>query len=145
MQDCIEEKTSRTHNYTLKNGITRTPEFEKKGLATHAVNIGLKCSHDCLYCSTGAMLRCHKAFAELGERPFGFGYSITDHAMAERVAKDAKRIKKRGMVQLCTTVDAWAPEAQELNLGRHCAEAILSQPDWLLRILTKKCLHQSRL
>lgn len=141
MQDCIEEKQTeklpRVHHYTLKSGITRTPEFEKKGLATHAANIGLKCGHDCLYCSTGAMLRCHKAFKELGENPFGFGYAIIDPTTPERVAKDAKRIKKRGMVQLCTTVDAWAPEAQEHDLGLHCLKAILSQPDWSVRILTK--------
>ena len=141
MQDCIEEKqmekTPRIHHYTLQTGITRTPEFEKKGLATHAVNIGLKCGHDCLYCSTGAMLRCHKAFKELGENPFGFGYAIIDPATPERVAKDAERIKMPGLAQLCTTVDAWAPEAQEHDLGRRCMEAILSQPGWSVRILTK--------
>jgi len=83
------------------------------------------------------MLRCHKAFKELRENPFGFGYAIIDPTTPERVAKDAKRIKNRGMVQLCTTVDAWAPEAQERDLGRQCLEAILSQPGWSVRILTK--------
>ena len=56
----------RNHIYRLKTGITRSKEFERKGLATHAVNCGVKCGHDCLYCSTGAMLRCHVAFKELG-------------------------------------------------------------------------------
>jgi DNA repair photolyase len=41
------------------------------------------------------------------------------------------------MIQLCTVVDAWAPEAQEYQLGRRCLEAILSQPGWTVRILTK--------
>jgi len=41
------------------------------------------------------------------------------------------------MVQICTTVDAWAPEAQEYDLGRRCLEAILAQPGWTVRILTK--------
>ena len=127
----------RIHHYPLKAGINRTPEFKKKGLASHAVNIGLKCGHGCLYCSTGAMLRCHKAVKELGENPFGFGYAIIDPTTSERVAKDAKRIKNRGMVQLCTTVDAWAQEAQEHDLGRRCLEAVLSQPAWSVRILTK--------
>lgn len=127
----------RNHVYRLKTGITRSKEFERKGLATHAVNCGLKCGHDCLYCSTGAMLRCHVAFKELGEDPFGHGYSIVDPDTPERVARDAKRIRKRGMVQLCTTVDAWAPEAQEHDLGRRCLEAILSQPGWTVRVLTK--------
>ncbi len=127
----------RIHHYALKTGITRTPEFEKKELASFAVNCGLKCGHDCRYCSTGAMLRCHKAFKELGEDPFGFGYTIIDPTTPERVAKDAERIKNRSLVQLCTTVDAWAPEAQEHDIGPRCLEAILSQPDWSVRILTK--------
>ena len=38
--------------YPLKTGITRTREFERKRLATHAVNVGTKCGHGCTYCST---------------------------------------------------------------------------------------------
>jgi DNA repair photolyase len=53
------------------------------------------------------------------------------------VARDARRIRNRGVVQPCTTVDAWSPEAQEHDLGRRCLEAILSQPDWTVRVLTK--------
>jgi DNA repair photolyase len=34
-------------------------------------------------------------------------------------------------------VDAWAPEAQKYNLGRRCLGAILNQPGWKVRILTK--------
>jgi DNA repair photolyase len=40
----------------------------------------------------------------------------------------ARKISRRGLIQLCTTVDAWAPEAQELRLGRRCLEAILAEP-----------------
>lgn len=126
-----------TFTYTLKSGIKTSPEFAKKGLAQYSVNVGLKCGHDCTYCSSGALLRCHKAFKELGQSPFAFGYCIIDPEMPDRVAQDAKRIKKRGVVQLCTTVDAWAPAAQEHDLGRRCLEAILTQPGWIVRILTK--------
>ena len=38
---------------------------------------------------------------------------------------------------MCTITDAWAPEAQALNLGRRCLEAILAEPGWTVRILTK--------
>jgi DNA repair photolyase len=127
----------RIHHKELKTGISRTREFEKKRLAPYAANIGTKCGHGCLYCSTGAMLRTHKSFCECGEDPFGFGYAIIDPGIHIRLSRDAKRIKKRGLVQLCTTVDAWAPEAQERNLGRKCLKAILSQPGWSVRILTK--------
>ena len=127
----------RNHTTTLKTGITRTPEFEKKKLASFAVNIGTKCGHDCLYCSTGALLRMHDSFKQAGENPFGHGYAIVDPTTPERVARDAKRLQDRGMVQLCTMIDAWAPEAQAHNLGRCCLEAILVEPGWTVRILTK--------
>lgn len=128
---------ARRHNFALTRGITPTPEFQKKKLASFAVNVGVKCGHDCLYCSTGAMLRMHEAFRACGENPFGFGYAIVDPDTPTRVAQDAKRMRDRGPVQVCTTVDAWAPEAQAHQLGRQCLGAILGQPGWTVRILTK--------
>lgn len=125
------------HEWELKNGITRTKEFEKKGLAAYAVNCGLKCGHGCTYCSTGAMLRTHKAFKELGLNPFGNGYAIVDPDTPQRIIRDACRKQNRGLIQLCTTVDPYSPEAQQYNIGRQCLEVILSQPGWTVRILTK--------
>jgi len=127
----------RNHIYPMKSGISRTPEFERKQLCSFSVNIGVKCGHDCLYCSTGAMLRMHPAFKACKENPFGHGFSICDPTVLERVAKDAKRIKKQGLVQLCTTTDAWSPEAKQHNLGRKCLKTILDEPGWTVRILTK--------
>jgi len=127
----------RVHTTRLTAGITRSKEFEKKGLASFAVNVGTKCGHGCFYCSTGAVLRMHRSFREAVEDPFGFGYAIVDPTTPERVAEDARRLRKRGMVQLCTLVDAWAPEAKEHDLGRRCLEAILSESGWTVRILTK--------
>lgn len=46
---------TRRHLHTLKRGITPSPEFKKKELASFAINVGIKCGHDCLYCSTGAL------------------------------------------------------------------------------------------
>ena len=132
-----ELRQTREHVYRLTTGITRTREFERKGLATHAVNDGLKCGHGCLYCSSGPVMRMHPAFRELREDPFGHGYCIVDPSTPERVARDAERLKERGLVQLCTFVDAWAPEAKKHEIGRRCLEAILSQPGWSVRILTK--------
>jgi DNA repair photolyase len=79
----------------------------------------------------------HKSFRVCGADPFGHGYAIIDPNIHAKVREDARRIKTRGLVQLCTTVDAWAPEAQESNLGRKCLDAVLSQPGWVVRILTK--------
>jgi hypothetical protein len=67
----MEEIIVRDHVTTLKSGISRTKEFERKGLACFACNCGCKCGHDCTYCSTGAMLRMHCAFRQCGENPFG--------------------------------------------------------------------------
>lgn len=130
-------EATRVHHHTLKTGITRTREFEKKHLASFAINCGIKCGHDCRYCSTGAMLRMHNGFKVSGENPFGNGYAIVDPTTPERVARDARRIRHRSLVQLCTVVDAWAPEAQEHQIGRRCLDAILSEPGWSVRILTK--------
>jgi len=130
------------HITTLSTGIEPSPEFAKKGLAEYAVNVGTKCSHDCLYCSTGSSLRMHSSFKEAGESPFRFGYGIVDPDTPERVAREAGRLRNRGLVQVCTTVDAWAPEAQDHQLGRRCLEAILSQPGWNVRVLTKNVAVQ---
>ena len=127
----------RIHTTTLSTGITRTKEFERKGLATHAVNVGTKCGHGCRYCSSGAILRMHSSFKVAQENPFGFDYAIVDPTTPERVARAARDLRHPGLIQLCTTVDAWAPEAQQFNLGRRCLEAILSEPGWSVRILTK--------
>ena len=127
----------RIHRYPLAAAIHRSPEFAKKKLADFSVNVGVKCGHACTYCSSGAVLRCHRAFRELGENPFKNGYAIIDPDIPEKVAAESKRIRKRGLVQLCTTVDAWCPAAQQHDLGRRCLEALLSEPGWTVRILTK--------
>lgn len=127
----------RIYETRLTGGITRTKEFERKKLAAFAVNVGTKCGHGCHYCSSGALLRMHRSFADVSESPFDGGYAIVDPDTPERLARDAKRIRNRGMVQLCTTVDAWSPEAQQHDLDRRCLEAILAEPGWTVRILTK--------
>ncbi len=131
------ETNMKAYKATMCSGITRTKEFERKKLATHAVNVGTKCGHGCTYCSSGALLRMHRSFKNFGVSPFDNGYAIVDPDASARVARDARRMRKRGMIQLCTVVDAWSPEAQEHNLGRRCLEAILSEPEWTVRILTK--------
>ena len=116
------------HQTSLSEGLRRTPEFEKKKLAQFSVNVGVKCGHGCTYCSSGSLLRCHPAFKAAGESPFQHGYCIVDPDIPDKVARDAARRRSRGMVQLCTTVDAWCPGAQQYDLGRRCLEAILREP-----------------
>jgi DNA repair photolyase len=41
------------------------------------------------------------------------------------------------LIQICTTTDAWCPSARRFNLGRKCLEAVLNEPDWTVRVLTK--------
>lgn len=137
-----QKLTVRVHHTTMKSGIRPSPEFEGKGLASSAANIGRACGHDCLYCSSKAVLRRLPIFRELGEDPFGHGYCIFDPNAPAVMAEDARRIKRRGMVQLCTLTDAWAPACQPHKLGRRCLEAILQQPGWTVRILTKNAAVQ---
>lgn len=128
---------TKVYEYELQSGINPTPEFERKRLASFAVNVGIKCGHGCTYCSTSAMNRRHRAFKDLRLSPFDQRYAIVDPTTPERVARDAQRMRRRGMIQLCTTVDAWSAEAQKHDLGRRCLEAILSEPGWTVRVLTK--------
>jgi len=163
--ESVGNPPARTHKLIMKtrvyeirlksNAIKRSKEFEMKGLALFAVNSGLKCSHGCTYCSTGASVRTHKAFKQLNESPFQHGYAIIDPDTPRRVAKEAASKRKRGLVQLCTTVDAWAPEAYQYRLGRQCLEALMAEPRWEVRILTKNasvvddfdfiCKHRDRI
>lgn len=129
--------TIKTHLYSMNQGITRTPEFEKKGLAGFAINVGTKCDNDCLYCSSGSMLRMHRSFKAVGRDPYDFGYAIIDRDKHIKVAKNAAHMRKRGLIELCTTTDAWCPSAWKYNLGRKCLEAVLKEPDWTIRVLTK--------
>jgi DNA repair photolyase len=133
----MKDVSMKNYNYFLAEGIRRSPKFEEKGLAQYAINVGLRCGHDCTYCSSRAMLRHHPALKKLGKGMTTTGFSIVDPDIAKRVAKDAQRIKRPGLVQICTTVDAWSPESQKLGLGRQCLEAVLAQPGWTVRILTK--------
>ena len=126
-----------TYHYGLKTGISRSKEFEKKGLAEFGINVGLSCGHQCSYCSSRAMFRCHKAFGILGLNPFDDGYAIVDPETEARVKADAASRQKRGLVMLSTATDAWSPEARRFGLGRACARAILSESGWQIRVLSK--------
>jgi len=127
----------RIHDQPLAEAIRRTKAFAKKKLASYSVNVGTKCAHGCTYCSSGAVLRCHRSFTETGENPFETGYAIIDSTMPDKVAIAARRKRSRGLVMLCTTTDAWDPVAQSHGMGRRCLEAILAEPGWTVRILTK--------
>lgn len=84
---------------------------------------------------------CHASHAPVVQRgqgrPLPPGVCHCGPIYSRKGARDAARGKQRGLVQLCTTVDAWSPEARHYHLGRKCLEALLSQPGWTVRVLTK--------
>jgi DNA repair photolyase len=127
----------RIHTTSLKNGITRTPEFERKGLAQFAVNVGTKCGHLCTYCSTDPLLRLHPSFKAVQENPFETGYAIVDPTTPERVARDAHRLRERGLMPTVHHSGRLGPGSPKYHLGRKSLQAILSDPHWSVRILTK--------
>ncbi len=119
---------------TRKSGITRTAH-EEKLLCQFAGNTGFLCGHFCTYCSTPTILRIQ--IRKLGFDPYEKGLCIVDPNTPERLAYDACHKQKRGLIEICPLVDAWPPEARKYDLGRRCLEAILCQPGWTVRILTK--------
>lgn len=131
------ESVGSVHEMQRSVGITRSEEFKKKGLAQYAVNTGIRCGHQCLYCSTNSVLGRHDYFKKHDKNHSHFGYAIVDPGTPGRVARDASRITDPGLLELSTTSDAWAPESKARNLGRKCLKEILSQTGWEVRILTK--------
>ena len=121
--------------------ITRSPEFEKKTLATHALNVGVLCGHGCLYCSTPATLRTQsKLFPEYDGsvfKAFAAGEAIVDPTTPDRLGRELAALKPTDTVMLSTLTDAWSPEAQEFNLGRKSLEKVLRESKARVRILTK--------
>jgi len=124
-----------------KCAITRSPEFEKKQLATHALNIGVLCGHGCLYCSTPAILRTQpKLFPEYegsAFKAFAAGAAVVDPTTPDRLDRDLASLQPTDTVMLSTLTDAWSPEAQTYGLGRKCLEKLLRESKARVRILTK--------
>ena len=135
----MRNKEMKVYECSMGVGISKTPAFEEKGLATHAINIGTKCNNDCRYCFVASLpIRMHKSFKEHGLVASEFGYAIVDPYKPEKVARDARKIKGKGVVQLCTYTDAWCPAARELGMGRELLKAVLNNNSELtVRILTK--------
>lgn len=124
-----------------KCAITRSTEFEKKTLATHALNVGVLCGHGCLYCSTPAIMRMHpNLFTEYDGsafKAFAAGEAVVDPTTPDRLSRQLAALKPTDTVMLSTLTDAWSPEAQEHDLGRRCLEKLLRESKARVRILTK--------
>jgi DNA repair photolyase len=120
----------------LGDGLRRSAEFEKKGLARWGMNIGLACSHQCQYCSTPAMNRTSLAQLDLGRD--NLGYAVVDPLTLQRLARDLPGgLTADDVVMVCTTVDAWAHEGRHFDFGRKCVMAIMEKSLAQVRILTK--------
>ncbi len=124
-----------------KCALTRSPEFEKKQLATHALNVGLLCGHGCLYCFTPATLRLKSSLFAGYEgsafKAFAAGAAVVDPTTPDRLSSHLAALKPTDTVMLSTLTDAWSPEAQAYGLGRKCLEKLLRESKARVRILTK--------
>lgn len=132
-----DSKKHVTYRVPLKTGINRSIEFEKKLLATYTVNVGLRCSNSCLYCSSPALMRCHPGFKSIGRNPYESGYSVIDPETPRRVARDIHKIGVKDTLMLCSATDAWSADARYFNIGRQCLEIPLKQSNSKIRALTK--------
>jgi len=120
-----------------KTAIHPSPEFTKKGLATHAVEVGFTCDHACAYCSVPASLRTHSVFKEIGRTSFETGYAIIDHKVVDRLFAEAPTLTSNDVVMVSTLSDAWTPAARRYGIGRGCLKYLLERTPAQVRILTK--------
>ena len=130
-----------------KFSITRSKEFEKKKLATHALNVGMLCGHGCLYCSTPAMMRTQqKIFKQIkgsSFKAFQAGIAVVDPDTPNRIALKTSQLKHSDTVMFCTYTDGWSQETQKYQLGRNCLKKILMTSRCKVRILTKNAAVQN--
>lgn len=120
-----------------KTAIRPSPKFKKKGLATHAVEVGFKCGHECAYCSAPASLRTNSVFKSAKRSPYARNYAVVDPDVPDRLAAEVDQLGPDDTVMLCTLSDAWSPEAHEHGLGRSCLEILLNDSPAQVRVLTK--------
>lgn len=129
------------YDHHRKCAVKRNKEFEKKGLATHSVDVGTLCGHGCRYCSTPCTIRDQRAFKETGmtaQGLFSGGYSVVDTDTPNRIAKTVEKLKQNDIVMFCPKTDGWSPESQKLNLGKQCLEAVLTNNSHCkVRVLSK--------
>jgi len=121
----------------LKQGIGRNHEYARKLLATHSRNAGLICGHDCAYCPTRSCVRTHRAFKELGVKPFTRRYAIVDPDTPVMVARDISKLGPDDILMVCPTTDAWAPEAQKYKIGKRILEVVAERGQCQCRLLSK--------
>ena len=124
-----------------KIGITRSNEFARKKLATHALNVGMLCGHGCLYCSTPTMMRTQqsvfKRIKGSSFKAFQAGIAVVDPDTPRRIALQARRLNPSDTVLFCSYTDGWSPEAQKFQLGRKCLQKLLTTSKCKVRVLTK--------
>ena len=120
-----------------KTALRESKEFAKKGLATHAVEVGFTCDHACAYCSVRATIRTHDVFNQIGHTSFETGYAIVDHKIVDRLFAEAPVLTADDVVMVCTLSDGWTPAARRYGIGRGCLEYLLGRTPAQVRILTK--------
>jgi DNA repair photolyase len=120
-----------------KTSLRPTPEFERKKLATHAVDVGFICDHGCAYCMARASIRTHQVFKEIGRSAFKPGYAIVDPGVGERLRQAAIPLTEQNVVMFCSLSDGWAPSVRRYGVGRSCLEYLLQDTPAQVRILTK--------
>lgn len=124
-------------------GISKSNEFKKKKLATHAAAIGLGCGNQCAYCSTGVVLRTQPIFQEIRQSSFTRGNAFVDPNRAKRIKEDileqgwGDKLTADDTIIFSNVDDGWSPEAQEYDLGRKILQVLLENTPAQIRVLTK--------
>ena len=128
------------YTYKRKTHISKSPDFGKKGMATHTLNGGILCGHGCKYCSTPSLLYPYPAFKKIGYTAcemLSNRSSIIDPNTPEAIKDECKHLKKTDELLISSTSDTWSPEAQKYNIGRKVLEVLLDHSECQIRLLTK--------
>ena len=91
------------HEYSLRSGITRTPEFERKKLASHAVNVGLKCGQPCMHALELLDWRrasAHRRSPDIPDRVPAGQASHTSGPIAAMIAADVRWMRSSDAVRV---------------------------------------------
>ena len=128
------------YHYPREKILSKSAEFERKGLGTHTAECGLKCDMACEYCSVAASYRTHPAFKIIGKTAFAPGFAVIDPDAPDKLLDQLKGVKASDEIVLCSKSDAWSPYPLKLRLGRKMLKVILENSDARVRIITKSAL-----
>jgi DNA repair photolyase len=124
------------YSYSKESSLRESGSFKGEGYATHAVEVGYRCGHQCVYCSVPATHRKEEVFTDIGLTAYNRRYAIVDPE-AHLHMDGLEELQPEDIVLISGLSDAWSPEAQKYGLGPKCLAKLLEESKAQVQILTK--------